>query len=86
MRITVRKACTRTSPVVGDIKFYIRKITCELLGGSYQDIRMEYTKNDRKVARTFEMDTCGKIKFRNACLKLELSDSFVDSALTSASH
>ena len=79
MEIKIIKTCTKSSPVVGDVTVWVRRITCELLGGSYKDIHMEYTKNNRKVSRTFEMDTCGRLKFRSACTKLELSESFMDS-------
>ena len=61
---TIRKE----SPEVGMVEFTIRKVSGFF--GPYKDVVMSYKKNDRKVTRTFIMDTDGRIKLKKACEKL----------------
>ena len=61
---TIRKE----SPEVGTVEFTIRKVSGFF--GPYKDVVMSYKKNDRKVTRTFIMDTDGRIKLKKACEKL----------------
>ena len=61
---TIRKE----SPEVGVVEFTIRKVSGFF--GPYKDVVMSYKKNDRKVTRTFIMDTDGRIKLKKACEKL----------------
>lgn len=63
----------KTSSVVGEVEFVIQKVTDTLFGGSFKQILMSYEKNGRKVNRKFTMDECGRIQFRNACTKLDIS-------------
>ena len=68
----------KESPVVGEVEFVVRKVPDSIFGGSYKDIVMSYKKNNRTVRRTFIMDECGRIKFKNACEKLLIaSDSIL---------
>lgn len=61
---TIRKE----SPEVGMVEFTIRKVSGFF--GPYKDVVMSYKKNDRKVTRTFIMDTDGRIKLKKACERL----------------
>lgn len=61
---TIRKE----SPEVGMVEFTIRKVSGFF--GPYKDVAMSYKKNDRKVTRTFIMDTDGRIKLKKACERL----------------
>ena len=67
----------KVSPEVGEVEFVIRKVTDDFFGGSYKDIKMSYMKNDRKVSRTFIIDECGRIKFKNACKKLGIAADYI---------
>lgn len=64
---TIRKE----SSEVGTVEFTIRKVSGFF--GPYKDVVMSYKKNDRKVTRTFIMDTDGRIKLKKACEKLLIS-------------
>lgn len=64
---TIRKE----SSEVGMVEFTIRKVNGFF--GPYKDVVMSYKKNDRKVTRTFIMDTDGRIKLKKACEKLLIS-------------
>ena len=64
---TIRKE----SSEVGMVEFTIRKVSGFF--GPYKDVVMSYKKNDRKVTRTFIMDTDGRIKLKKACEKLLIS-------------
>lgn len=61
---TIRKE----SPEVGMVEFTIRKVSGFF--GPYKDVVMSYKKNDKKVTRTFIMDTDGRIKLKKACERL----------------
>lgn len=61
---TIRKE----SPEVGVVEFTIRKVSGFF--GPYKDVVMSYKKNDRKVTRTFIMDTDGRIRLKKACERL----------------
>lgn len=67
----------KTSSVVGEVEFVVRKTTDSIFGGSYKDIVMSYKKNNRTVKRTFIMDECGRIQFKNACAKLDISADYI---------
>lgn len=75
MRI-MSKRVVKTSEVVGEVTFDTIRATSEFFG-STKMIKMYYTKNSRKVTRSFEMDECGRIKFTNACEKLGISADYI---------
>ena len=75
MRI-MSKRIIKTSEAVGEVTFDIIRATSEFFG-STKMIKMYYTKNGRKVTRSFEMDECGRIKFTNACEKLGISADYI---------
>lgn len=74
MRI-ISKRVIRTSDVVGEVTFDIIRVTDFF--ASTKRIKMCYTKNGRKVTRSFDTDECGRIKFTNACEKLGISSDYI---------
>lgn len=75
MRI-ISKRVIKTSDVVGEVTFDIIRVKSEFFG-STKMIKMYYTKNGRKVTRSFDVDECGRIKFTNACDKLGISSDYI---------
>ena len=67
------KTFHKTSDVVGEVEITILKSSDPFFGGTIKRIKMDYTKNGRKVSRTFDTDECGRIKFTNACEKIGIA-------------
>lgn len=67
------KTFHRTSDVVGEVEITILKSSDPFFGGTIKRIKMGYKKNDKQVARTFDTDECGRIKFTNACEKIGIA-------------
>lgn len=75
MRI-ISKRVIKTSDMVGEVTFDIIRVKSEFFGATKM-IKMCYTKNGRKVTRSFDTDECGRIKFTNACEKLSISSDYI---------